>query len=159
MPTASPKEQLASFMAKYDPAIAALADKAVTKLRKIIPSATILVYDNYNALAVGFCASERPSDMIGSIALYPRWVSLFFAHGNEIRDPERLLKGSGKVVRSVNLNSADDLDKPEIRALLDQAVKLSGLSPTAPRGELIIQSISAKQRPRRPAKRAARASR
>jgi hypothetical protein len=36
-----------------------------------------LVYDNYNALAIGFGQTERVSDVIFSIAVYPRWVGLF----------------------------------------------------------------------------------
>lgn len=144
------QRQLSEFMAKYEPEIAKRANAAVAKMRKIIPEATQLVYDNYNALVIGFCASDRPSDVILSIALYPRWVTLFFVRGKELNDPQHLLKGSGKTVRGVVLDDAADLDKPAIRALIAQAVKLSERKITGP-AQLIIQSISAKQRPRRPA--------
>ena len=69
-----------------------------------------LVYDNYNALAIGFGPSERASEAIFSIVLYPRWVTLFFLQGAGLADPKRLLKGSGKVVRHIVLASAADLD-------------------------------------------------
>jgi hypothetical protein len=68
-----------------------------------------LVYDNYNALAIGFGPTERASDVIFSIALFPRWVTLFFLHGVTLPDPYKVLRGSGKVVRHVVLQTAADL--------------------------------------------------
>jgi hypothetical protein len=110
------------------------------------------VYDNYNALAIGFGPSERASEAIFSIALYPRWVTLFFLQGVGLPDPKGLLKGSGKVVRHIVLSSAADLDLPAIQELMTKALRRAeaGIDPTAP-GRLVIRSVSAKQRPRRPA--------
>lgn len=54
-----PAQRLQSFIAKYDPHIATLARSARSKLRKRMPGAIELVYDNYNALAVGFALTER----------------------------------------------------------------------------------------------------
>jgi len=46
-------------------------------MRTKFPRANVLVYDNYNALAIGFGPTERASDAVFSIAPFPRWVSLF----------------------------------------------------------------------------------
>jgi hypothetical protein len=56
------------------------------------------------------------------------------------------------VVRHIVLASAADLDQPAIRELMANALRRAeaGIDPTAP-GRLVIRSISAKQRPRRPA--------
>ena len=145
------EEQLAGFIAKYTPEIGALARAALTKMRARLPGAIELVYDNYNALAIGFSPTERASDAIFSIALYPRWVSLFFFPGVDLPDPEKLLKGSGKVTRHIVLKGATDLDKPAIKALMKHALERSAkpLDKTSP-GRIVIKSISAKQRPRRP---------
>ena len=78
MPNETPRQQLARFLGKYDRAIAASARAALACLRRRIPGAQMLVYDNYNALAVGFGPSERASEAVLSIAVYPRWVTLFF---------------------------------------------------------------------------------
>ncbi len=138
-------------MAKYTPDITARAKAALAKMRAIVPGATELVYDNYNALAIGFGPTDRVSDLILSIALYPRWVCLFFVRGVDLDDPEKLLKGTGKTIRHIVLEEAADLDKPAIRRLIAQAVKLSVKPLNAPaEGRLVIKSISAKQRPRRP---------
>ncbi len=148
---ADPEKELRRFIARYTPEIGTVAREALAKLRKRLPRAIALVYDNYNALAIGFGPTDRASDVILSVALYPRWVSLFFLKGVGLPDPGEVLRGSGKVVRHVVLGSARDLDKPEIRALIEAAVKRSqkpfdrGAS-----GSVIVKSISKKQRPRRP---------
>jgi hypothetical protein len=120
-------------------------------MRKRLPGAIELVYDNYNALAIGFGPTERTSDAIFSIAVFPRWVSLFLLHGAKIPDPQKILKGSGKQVRHLVLESAASLDTPAIQALIERALasaptRLSGSG----RRRTIIKSISAKQRQRRP---------
>lgn len=147
----APEEQLAGFIAKYTPEIGALAQAALAKMRARLPGAIELVYDNYNALAVGFGPTERTSDAIFSIALFPRWVSLFFLRGADLPDPQKLLKGSGKVARHIVLESAADLDKSAVKALMKRALERSAKPlDSANRGRIIIKSISAKQRPRRP---------
>ena len=149
----SPEAQLDTFLDKYTPAIAAQARAILARMRERLPGAVQIVYDNYNALAIGFGPSERASEAIFSIALYPRWVTLFFLQGVGLPDPAHLLKGSGKVVRHIVLKSPEDLDLPPIRALMSAALHRAqaGIDPAAP-GQLVIRSISAKQRPRRPTK-------
>jgi hypothetical protein len=150
----APEAQLAAFLAKYTPEISALAKAALAKMRERLPGAVQLVYDNYNALAIGFGPSERASEAIFSIAVYPRWVSLFFLRGKDLPDPRRLLKGSGKAVRHVVLKSAESLDDPAIQELMAHALRQAGapLDAGSP-NRLVIKSVSPKQRPRRPQER------
>jgi len=148
----SPKRQLDSFLARFTPEIAMLARRALAKMRRRLPNAIELVYDNYNALVIGFGPNERPSDAIFSIAIFPRKVGLCFLQGAKLPDPDKRLKGSGNVVRSVTLNDLSILDDPQIRALIDVALLRAKvrMDPKQKR-KLIIRFISAKQRPRRPA--------
>jgi hypothetical protein len=144
--------QLDRFIDRYAPEVAADAREALAFMRARLPSATQLVYDNYNALVVGFGAGARASDIIFSIALYPRYVTLFFARGVELSDPDGLLEGEGKGVRHVKLRPVSRIESPGVGALIDAAVAIADAPlPDAGGGELIIKSISAKQRPRRPA--------
>jgi hypothetical protein len=144
--------QLEAFLAKYLPEIAAQAKAALEKMRKRYPTALELVYDNYNALAIGFGPSERASEAIFSIAIYPKWVSLFFLQAQGLPDPDKLLKGSGKVARHIVLHTQAMLDEPAVKTLMKEAVVRAAV-PFARTGphRLIIKSVSAKQRPRRPA--------
>ena len=149
------KAQLDGFIAKYSPDVARRARAAIARMRTLLPAAQVLVYDNYNALAVGFGPNERTSDIVFSIAVYPRWVSLFFAKGVGLPDPHKRLQGSGSVVRHVVLTELAVLDDPQIRELMQHALARAGVSlQTSKRGTIVIKSISARQRPRRtPAKK------
>jgi len=77
------QQQFQKSLSKYDPAIAVEAKKSLSKLRKPVPNAIEMVYDNYNALVVGFCPGMRPSEAILSIVVMPRWVTLCFLQGKE----------------------------------------------------------------------------
>jgi hypothetical protein len=137
-------------LAKYTPEISKLATAILRKMRAIVPGAIELVYDNYNALVIGFGPTERAGDALFSIALYPRWVTLFFLHGATLPDPQRVMQGSGKVVRQVRLASPADLDRPALRDLMDAELARCEI-PFGAKRRLIIKSISPVQRPRRPA--------
>ena len=149
----TPKQQLDTFLAKYDPEIAGRARRALVKMRKRLPGAIEIVYDNYNALAIGFGPNEKASLAIFSIVLFPRWVNLFFLQGAKLPDPGRRLKGAGNVVRSVRLED-NTLNDPEIQQLMEVALHRAKVGIDAgQRRQLIIKSISAKQRPRRPGRK------
>jgi len=144
--------RLDSFIDKFTPEVAALTRLLLDKTKARIPGATILVYDNYNALAIGFGPSERAGQAVLSLAVMPRWVTLCFLHGVGVPDPHGLLNGSGNQVRHVRLHTPEDFDDPRVQQLIAAALERSE-PPIDPAAEqrLIIKSISAKQRPRRPA--------
>ncbi|HTB90871.1 MAG TPA: hypothetical protein VK743_23075 [Steroidobacteraceae bacterium] len=151
MSDSSPAQQLRSFLAKFEPRVAASARAAIARLRKKLPGAMEIVYDNYNALAIGFGPSDKASEAIFSIAVFPRWVSLFFLQsGAKLPDPDKVLKGSGTRVRHIVLTDPKILEQPAVKKLMALALK-SAKKPLDPRQrrQLIIKSISAKQRPRR----------
>ncbi len=148
-------EQLSRAIAKYSPDVRRLAVALLARLRRRLPGATELVYDNY-ALTIAFSPTERPSHAILGITLYPRWINLGFMEGALLDDPERVLAGSGSQFRHVRLAAAEDLDRPAIRALIDRAVA-NGEAPfdARRRRRIDIRTVSAKQGPRRPGTAAA----
>jgi len=148
--TSSPSKQLAGFIAKFDPAIAKLVRSARTLLRKRYPTAIELVYDNYNALAIGYSSTERTSDVLFSLAVYAKGVNLYFMYGRSLPDPQRLLQGSGNQGAFVRLADLSVLEQPEVKTLMAAAVTQSDPPlPSRGRGCTIIKSVSSKQRPRR----------
>src|SRR6187401_1298620 len=117
----SAESELDGFLAKYTPEVAALGQAALDKMRERLPGAIELVYDNYNALVIGFGPTERPSDALFSVVVYPRYVSLCFLTGASLSDPDGVLRGEGKLVRNVRLPAAGVIDDPAVSALMDQA--------------------------------------
>jgi hypothetical protein len=148
------EQRLESFIEKFEPKQQALIRSVRKALRKRLPTAYELAYDNYNFFVIGYSPTERPSDAIVSIAAGANGVGLCFIRGATLPDPKKVLLGSGKQTRFIRLESAKTLERPEVESLLSTAVaqakrplRDSGWGP------LIIRSVSAKQRPRRrPAK-------
>jgi hypothetical protein len=146
----SAEEQLEGFIAKFEPAIAENARSCRAALIRRLPTAIQLVYDNYNALAVGFCASERASDCVVSLAVTPRGPALSFYYGASLPDPQKVLSGSGNQNRYIRLASAATLAEPAVETLIQAALAQAKTPlPAEGSGRLVIKSVSAKQRPRR----------
>jgi hypothetical protein len=149
---ASVERQLKGFIDKFDSPNAALIRSMRKALRKRLPTANELVYDNYNFFVIGYCATERPSDCIVSLAAGANGVGLAFYYGARLPDPHRLLLGSGSQNRFIRIEAASVLERPEVEALIAAAIA-QAKTPLAVSGggKLIIRSISEKQRPRRKA--------
>jgi hypothetical protein len=142
--------QIASFLAKFSPPIEAQLIDARERLRGFFPRGFELVFDNYNALVFGISPSESASGAFISIAGYPRWVTLFFLQGTSLRDPEALLEGQGKQVRSIRLAAPADINSPAVEKLVMQAIAQHHEALLAgPMLSTIVKTVVAKQRPRR----------
>jgi hypothetical protein len=146
-------QEWAGFLKKYNPHMIASAKKALAKMRKLVPGATEMVYDNYNALVIGFGPSEKASLAVFSLALFPDHISLCFLQGAGLPDPGKRLLGSGNVARHVKLIPLSVLDEKEILELIIVAMNRAK-EPFDPKHKrkMVIKSISKKQRPRRPSK-------
>jgi Domain of unknown function (DU1801) len=149
--SAEPEQQLQRFIDKFDPEHRKLIRAVRTALRKRLPTANELVYDNYNFFVIGYCSSERPSDCVLSLAAGANGVGLSFPYsGAKLPDPHKLLLGAGRQNRFIRLTSAETLARPEVEALIAASVELVKIPlPARGEGRLIIRSISAKQRLRR----------
>lgn len=154
MRSISPLPQVAELIGKYTPELARAFTASRRKMRALVPRGYELVYDNYNALGIGYGPGQRASDVILSIVAYPRWITLFFMYGANLIDPGSLLDGTGKRIRSIRLQSLDDLDRRDVKQLISQALAphTEALA-ECPRIQTVVKSVAAKQRPRRPPER------
>ncbi len=142
------EDKLKTFIKKFEPEHQALIRAVRKALRKRLPTANELAYDNYNFFVIG--PTERPSDCIVSMAAGANGVGLCFIHGARLHDPRKILLGSGNQTRFIRLESAELLTRPEVETLITAAVAQAKTPlPTTGRGKLIIRVVSAKQRPRR----------
>lgn len=144
----TPEQQLRSFIARFEPREQRLIHACRTVLRKRLPGAYELAYDNYNFLVIGYGPTERPSDAVLSLAARAGGLGLCFIHGVRLPDPAGLLQGSGRQTRFLRLEAAAELQRPAVEALIKAA--LARAKPLSQgRTRLIIRSVSAKQRLRR----------
>jgi hypothetical protein len=142
--------QIEGFIAKFSDELAPHIRAIRASMRARLPEAFELVYDNYQALAIGYGLTERPSEAVFSIACFPKRTSLVFTRGVDLDDPKGILNGQGNQVRHIPIHDLAILDDPDVRALWDQALA-KAVRPAAPvEPRTIVKSVSAKQRPRRP---------
>jgi hypothetical protein len=148
-PPANAETQLKGFIDKFEPRHQALIRAVRKALRKRFAGAFELVYDNYNFFVIAYSPTERPSDVIVSMAAAANGMRLFFLRGTTLPDPKKILLGSGNQVRSIRLESVGVLARPEVEALIAAAIDQARGTLAGGRGKLIIRAVSAKQRPRR----------
>jgi hypothetical protein len=130
--------------------MAALIRSSRAAMRKRLPTALELVYDNYNFFVIGYSPTERASDCVVSLACGANGVSLSFYHGATLPDPEGVLLGSGSQNRFVRLESAKTLSTPTVERLIAAALAQARTPmPASGKTRTIVKSISTKQRPRR----------
>jgi hypothetical protein len=160
-PDATPETLLASYFAKYEPAIAKLGRALRAKLRRRLPGLfeVVYVYERQEALVISYSPTEGGADGLCGLALYPCGAKLFLGQGAHLSKvaPKGLLQGSGKTVRHVVLNAAADLDRAEIEGLIAAALDLAKLrlDPGA-EGSVIIRAEAQRKRAARQAKREGR---
>ena len=136
-------KELDRIIAKQPPEMAKLMKAVLAKLRPRFPGAVEMVYDKKRGMVVGFCPDERASNVINSLGVYSKWINLYFFEGNTLPDPDGLLQGKGNTVRHIRLNSAEDLDRLAVRALMGEALKRADppLNPKGKRRVIIRQSL------------------
>jgi Domain of unknown function (DU1801) len=142
--------ELATFIDKFSPEMARFIRAVRTALRKRLPTANELVYDNYNFFVIGYSSTLRPSDSFVTLVADAHGVRIAFYYGSSLPDPTGILLGSGNQNRFIRLKNARDLNKPAVEALIRAAIA-QGKTQLAASGHrtLVIRSVSAKQRPRR----------
>ncbi len=118
----------------------------------LCPNASEIIYDNYNALAIGWTLTSRLSHSICSIALMRGKENIHFGFwwGNIIKDPDGLLLGKGNQYRYIQVPDIDQFPKQAIKKMIAQthSYVLSCIGPKDEliKGQSIIKSVSDKKR-------------
>ena len=117
----SPQHALAEFLRPYDPAVRALA----LGLRKLVisevaPCQETLFRTSYT-VAFLYSATARVSESFCHISVHRRHANLAFMRGSLLPDPGGVLRGDGAWMRHIQVRSADDLNRPELRAFVRAA--------------------------------------
>ena len=120
-----PPPDLVKFLSPYDRQIQKLALALRSLVLEEMAPCYENIYDAYSAVAIGYGSSERLRDGVFHIAVYANHVNLGFNDGATFDDPLGILRGAGKRIRHITINSQDELAKPEIRSYVRRACKLA----------------------------------
>ena len=146
----SAEAQLRTLIAKFAPAHLRLIGAMRRWLRKCLPTAHEVVYEYRDFFVISYSPNEHGYEGVLAIRGSADAVKLYFNQGKDLPDPAKLLQGSGKQTRSINLEGASTLARPEVPRLIDEAIARNRVPfARAGRGSVVIRSASAKQRRRR----------
>jgi hypothetical protein len=65
---------------------------------------------------------KKMSEGYAYIMPHKKWVNLGFYMGAFLPDPVGIMEGTGKKLRHVKVRSVEDAGRPEIRALIEEAL-------------------------------------
>ena len=148
----TPEAQLRAYVGKLEPKNQKLFRSVRAAVRKRFPTANELAYDYGDALVIGYAPADRGIEAIVAIRASAAGVFLYFSQGPQLPDPERLLRGPGKQVRFIQLESANRLAHPDVAALIVATIEQARVPlPADGKGSLIIKSDSEKKPSRRKA--------
>lgn len=95
-----------------------------TDLRQYVltlyPNCNELLYHTH-ALTALFSVSEKMSDAFCMIPIYSKHLNLGFNKGTMLKDPKKLLQGTGKLIRHIPIEKPADYKNGAVKALLAEA--------------------------------------
>lgn len=144
---------LTKFLKPFTPEVRALAMKIRGFIWDNYPKSNELIYDNYNAVAVGWSPTDRVGHIFVSMAIGRSNGGIHFGFywGAELSDPKKILLGEGNQYRFIRVANFDDLPIAYLKKLMKEAyanslAKVKDKSQIMS-GQTIMKSISAKKRP------------
>lgn len=118
----------------------------------LCPQANELIYDNYNAVSLGWSVTDKVGHNICSVVIYRANQNVHFGFywGNEILDPNKILLGDGKQYRYILVPDKKKFPKTYMKKLINEAYT-NALSKVKDQkkiihGQTILKSISEKKR-------------
>jgi hypothetical protein len=67
--------------------------------------------------------ADKAQEVFGYICPMQSYVRLGLYYGGTLPDPNRILEGTGKRLRHIKIDSIADVDRPDVRRLLEAAVR------------------------------------
>ncbi len=109
-----------------------LADMSMQTLYRAIRACVLQAYPDANellyhthALSSVYSTSRQLKHGFCHIAIYSEHMNLGFNYGTMLDDPTGLLQGTGKTIRHVPVRTEDELQNPDLIALIEAAVAYS----------------------------------
>ncbi len=87
----------------------------------LYPDSNELIYHTH-ALTAVFSISEKLSDAFCMLPIYTNHLNLGFNKGALLKDPNKLLTGTGNLIRHIDVKKSNDYRNPKVKALIIEAI-------------------------------------
>jgi hypothetical protein len=144
--------ELMDFLEPFNPGVREIALWLREFVWDLYPTANELIYDNYNAVAIGWSPTERVGHTFCNVSIMRtnQNIQFGFYWGSQIADPGNLLIGNGNQYRYLVVRSKKDFPIGHIKKLLKDAYINSVSKVKDPRqfveGQTITKSVSTVKR-------------
>ncbi|MFT4660784.1 MAG: hypothetical protein ACI8XB_001052 [Patiriisocius sp.] len=91
---------------------------------EIYPEAVELLYHTY-ALTSVYSVTEKLSDAFCMIPIYTNHFNLGFNKGTLLNDPNKILQGSGKLIRHIRIEKRDDYRCSKVQDLIVNSIEFA----------------------------------
>jgi hypothetical protein len=88
------------------------------------PDSNELLYHTH-ALTAVFSISEKLSDAFCMLPIYTNHLNLGFNKGTLLTDPNKLLTGSGNLIRHIDVKKPSDYRNPKVTELIKEAIEFA----------------------------------
>lgn len=99
-----------------------LALQARALIQAVYPAVVEVPWPKQRVIGYGV-GPKKMSEHFCYISVSKNHINVGFMYGAELPDPEKLLDGSGKLLRHVRITSPEELEHPALRELLEVASK------------------------------------
>jgi hypothetical protein len=119
-------DQAAELLATCDPGVAELARAACVLIHEAVPDAVEEVDASAKLIGYTFLPGTYKG-LFAGITLHKEHVNIMFSKGAELaaEAPTGLLEGTGKRARHIKVRSAETLEDPAVRSVIERAAALT----------------------------------
>jgi hypothetical protein len=117
-----PGEELIRLLSRYDLSVGELALALREMVLAEAPTAVEKLLQVY-ALVFWYSLTGKMTDAFCQVVIYPKGVNLMFNRGAELKDPDGVLVGEGKIIRHIKVRRPEDLKNPHLRKFIRAALK------------------------------------
>ena len=88
------------------------------------PNCNELIYHTH-ALTAVFSISDKLSDAFCMLPIYTNHLNLGFNKGTALKDPNKLLTGTGNLIRHIDVKTTSDYRNPKVKSLIREAIEFA----------------------------------
>ena len=90
----------------------------------LYPDSNELLYHTH-ALTAVFSISEKLSDAFCMLPIYTNHLNLGFNKGTRLKDPKKLLTGTGSLIRHIDVKKPSDYRNSKVTELIKEAIEFA----------------------------------